>query len=201
MQTYDPTPGTHIDDAIITALAIARQRGDDVTFTFNGVDMVVAADVAMGTAAFVDYHKVWADKMEANAAAYRASPEGIRAQQEANERLARCKEGNALLSASLPSALLGPVVGLLDWLCDLERYGHVDAPVDYPGLAQDFIAAGYLPNVNVDTAFHKDDPDNFARYIIGQCVASMTHGMPPHGIIHKFVDDWKAAFVATAEAH
>lgn len=191
VQTYTPQLGTHIDNAVHTALTIARQHGDDVTFTFNGVTLIVAADVALGTAPFVDYHKVWNDQMAANAAAYHASPEGIRAAQEAADRLADCNRKNAALVASLPGILAcGDNATILRWLCDLESASHIESPVGYPALAAQFTAAGYLAGVNTSTDFRATDSDNFARYIIGQCVDMMAGGMPPHGVIHGFVEKW-----------
>lgn len=199
MRTYNPSLGTHISGAINAALALARRHNDDVTFTFNGASVTVAADVALGRAPRVDYLKVWNDAMEANAAAYRASPEGIRAQQEADERLAECKHQNASLAISLPTVLTsGDNATILGWFCELETYSHIGAPVDYPALAEQFVAAGYAANVNLGPDLKPDDADNVARYIIGQCVHMMSGGMPPHGLVHRSTERWVETFGAAA---
>lgn len=199
MRTHDPSPGTHISGAINAALALARQHNDDVTFTFNGASVTVAADVALGRVPFVDYLKMWNDAMEANAAAYRASPDGIRAQQQADKWLDNCKRHNALLAISLPAVLTsGDNATILGWLCGLETYSHVDAIVNYPALAKQFLAAGYAANVNLGPDLKPDDADNVARYIIGQCVHMMSGGMPPHGIVHGFTERWVETFGAKA---
>lgn len=49
--------------------------------------------------------------------------------------------------------------------------------------------AGFEPNVNCGDDYKADDPDNAARWIIGQTIT-----MPGHGIEQKFCKEWRERF-------
>lgn len=69
---------------------------------------------------------------------------------------------------------------------------------DLPMLVLAFALGGWDPNVNTGDEFDGDDARNFAGYIVGQTLhCYQTMGACPH-VIHRFIADWRAKFIASA---
>lgn len=133
-------------------------------------------------------------RCEARAKAYRESPEGKRAQAEADERRHNLQVAADELMAGLDRLDFSNVAALLDWLCAIEdARDHIGVTVDVSRIVATFGAHGYLPNVNCGADYKEDDPDNSARWLIGQALS-----VPYVPLVRHFTEQWKAKFV-TAE--
>ncbi len=185
--TMPAAPGTHIETAIREALALAALHASPVQFEFNGALVVVQpgepADAPLAR---------WNETMDANAAAYRASPAGIKAAQEATEWLARLQALHDELMAKLPG-LVTDEAALVQWCDDFSKTDHMGIKRrNYPGAIALMEAAAWRNNDMVGQ--HEEieaQPSAMARYIVGQAINCMAAGMAPLGVIEKFVADYR----------
>lgn len=179
--------GTHISDAIGSALTVATERGVPVCFDFNGVHVVVNPGDNPD-----DVLRIWSDTMDANAAAYRASPAGIKAAQEAAEWLTRLQALHDELMAKLPGVVTDESA-LVQWCEDFSRTDHIGIKGrNYPGAIALMEAAGWRCNDmvgNYEAVYRQ--PEAMARWLIGQAMDCMARDLPPHGIMEKFAAEYR----------
>lgn len=57
-----------------------------------------------------------------------------------------------------------------------------------------FKAHGMVPSMNTGSDFNKEDKDNFALYIIGQCLSGIEFVGAPHPIVTQFISSWRDKF-------
>jgi hypothetical protein len=152
---------------------------------FNGITLY--ADGASTVESIVaDYHA----QSEAKAKAWRASPEGKRATKEAADRQEALQLKADGLMHQLPSLDFSNVVVLLDWLSAIEDpRDHIGVKVDEQLIIDTFRAHGYEPNANCGDEFKEGDPDNYARWIIGQAL-----NIPAYPAVSMFTEKWKEKF-------
>jgi hypothetical protein len=164
--------------------------GKLVRFEFNGADVTVHPGQTTE-----EINAEVARQWDANAAAYRASPEGQRDAIEAAERLAKSQADHDSLTEEMQAAFAGEGT-MMDWLdrfCEAadhvgvkgKRFLDVIAALEAAGYARN-AATGYAPEAY-------DNPEIMARYIAGQALDSMYMGLPPHPLTHKFVAQYRDA--------
>lgn len=182
-------PGDYLPDVIARALARATESGAPVRFTFNDATV----DVLPGQSADVTQQAIQA-QWDAQAVAYRASPEGQKARAEAAVRLVALQAKHDRLMATLPATFASDRAAI-EWL---EEYSD---PADDTRVAgRDFAcvvrvleASGYkvADALGLDqTAYQK--PRILARYLVGQALDQMRGGMPPHpGMMARFAADYR----------
>ncbi|HEV7121678.1 MAG TPA: hypothetical protein VGN56_02510 [Candidatus Paceibacterota bacterium] len=189
MKEFDFRVGTSIDSAAKEMAAYAIQHGD-ATATFNGITLLANKD-STPQGIVDDYHA----QQQAKSEAWRNSPEGIAAARENEERVTAMQAKYDGLMEQLPKLDFTDQQQLLEWLCQLETTIIVGVNTDgfQAKVVEVFTQHGYLPGVNTGDAINNEDPDNVARYIIGQCLDTLNHGYIRQ-IVHKFTENWKLKF-------
>lgn len=83
-------------------------------------------------------------------------------------------------------------VALLNWIVDIQpltdRTGVNAQSAEIVNILEH---AGYKSNVNTGKDLDREDPDNFARYIVGRTMLMLTEVGAIHHVIGKFVSEWK----------
>ncbi|MDP2816320.1 MAG: hypothetical protein Q8O19_06550 [Rectinemataceae bacterium] len=175
----------------------ACKDNEQVSIEFNGVTVV--ADKTSTTESIVaDYNA----QSEADAERYRNSPAGKRAAEEARQEVERLQTLYDESLAELPSLNFDDQAGLLAWFEKIQpATDHIGVEGRIEGgtrILEAFVEHGYLPNVNTGDASNPDDPDNAARYIIGQCLTCLgKDGFAPgsiHQVVHHFIAEWRKKF-------
>lgn len=87
---------------------------------------------------------------------------------------------------------------ILTWLSVASDHAHTSDARLMMAMRDWLSEVGYEENMHVGLAreAYDNDPDVFAGYIVGQCMTFMKRGMPPHQVVGRFVDEWRAAQVA-----
>jgi hypothetical protein len=194
MDTISFHGGTPIESAAKELCSAAMARGRPVAGRFNGI--LLTASPADNPQEVVSRYDREAD---ARAAAYRASSEGqAEESRRERERQSLQSEHDRLVSA-LPRLDFTNRVAVLDWLCALQPASdRIGVTVKRDTIIAAFWAKGFVAGVNCGADYREDDPDNAFRYLVGQALDGLKNGPAIHGILHKFVADWKAKFSMTA---
>lgn len=183
------SPGTHIEQAAEQLVAAAVEHGT-ATGQFN--DVPLTADASSTPAEIVSR---WNSESDARAAAWRASPEGKKAEQESNQRRADAQTLHDSLMKRLPALNMKDDAAVLDWLCQMQGpTDHVGVIVRRDTIVSHFEKAGYRSNVNYGDDFKPRDRDNVFRYLVGQALHGLKEGPAIHPILHKFAAEWRADF-------
>lgn len=180
---YEPGAGEHISTACRKAAEIAGRRGLTVQFRFNDVDVAVAPGERPEAA-----EDRWNIERDRQTEAWRASPEGRRAEAEAEERRRDCQRRTDALIVRLPGVVkeLGPLVR---WCVELSRAAdHVGVRWSPSAVADAIEAAGWRRDAHVGRAEaeFRGEPTMLGEYVVGQALSCLGHGMPPHPIVEKF---------------
>lgn len=86
---------------------------------------------------------------------------------------------------------------LLQWLSDFQQYSdRIDVHTDDKLVFDELKSLGYVSGMNCGENFDGKNKENFAEYIIGQCMECIERVSTIHQIIPKFVDDWNKEFTA-----
>lgn len=204
--TYDPRAGTHITDACKEAVALAINGRQNVQFSFNGVELLATPDSVIAK-----LEAEFSAKLEADAKAYRESPKGIAAANARTREITKRQDSVTALFKSLPGILsLNPddMSGgitrddaLMGWLNTLTIDGD-DIGVDWnkasglKGGGKEWMAVLFMANGFQENEHVGEKPEWFntrkrmARYIIGQVIACLRKGMPPHPVTARFIEDY-----------
>lgn len=183
---YDPPGGETIDTAFEKAHRMAWTAKQSVSFTFNGESLTVKPDDLPWRLA-----DQWRKNMEERRREYANSPEGrAAAAARAAEAERLTKIAADLLHDAAPNLTTLPVaVGLCAAWADC---GHIDARIPWSEYAESLRAAGYIEGDGVGRTDLEHAPVAFGRYIVGQAIACMERGMPPHPIVSVFAERWRA---------
>lgn len=185
-------PGDDLSAVIKTALAMVADGGMKVGFAANGVRIVVVEGDTFEMIE-AEMHRQW----NAQVAAYRASPEGIRAKHEEHQRLSNAVLTHAACMAALPMICGKARIDepeLMDWLATYaDAANHGDVHKDYGRVLELLGKAGYAPcrYEGLDQSEY-DKPNIMAGYIIGQAMDCMQGGMPPHPVTISFIEKYRA---------
>ncbi len=188
----DTLPGDHLSSVIRKAIGVADSFETKVGFTFNGARIIVVKGDTVETVE-TEVQRQW----NAQSAAYAASPAGIRAKHDAQQRLSNAVLTHAACMAALPMICGKARIDepeLMDWLAIYAAAAdHVDVQCDYPRVLELLAKAGYFANHNcgLDRSEY-DKPSIMASYIIGQAMDCMQKGMPPHPITISFIEKYRA---------
>jgi hypothetical protein len=186
--------GTHIDMAAKMLVDAVTKEGVPVQGKFN--DILLIADTASTPDGIVAF---WDQQSAIRAEEYRNSPEGKRAQAEAEERRSRLQQIHDSLMRKLPSLDMSDDVQVLDWLCQMqEPSDHIGIIVRRSTIVSAFEKAGFVAGANTGKAYKADDRNNSFRYLVGQALSGLKDGPAIHSILHKFAKEWREKFLATA---
>lgn len=175
---------TSFAERLIEASVVARAEG-----TFNGA--TTYADHGDTTEEVVTR---WRETMDANAKAYRESPEGIATAAKQAEHEAAVIEAAHAIVRGLPELNIKDLSVALQ-LCRscVDPLGYTYTPKGPSGqVAEALEAAGYVSNVNTGANYNGEDKENSARYLIGQALDGLRGIGSPHPVFEKFHDEWKA---------
>ncbi len=184
--------GEHIAQTAKRMTAEATRTGHRILCTFNEISLIAFPGA---TAAEIETN--YNDQNERRHREYLASPEGIAEERRNQAEIEAAQEKVAELMAELSKLNYMDCEAVLDWFCDLQPASdRSGVTVPNAEICEAFRAVGYQSNCNLGKDFDENDPENFGRYIIGQCLAMLEN--PPFAIHHvllNFADKWKAKFV------
>jgi len=121
---------------------------------------------------------------------YSNSPEGRRAAREAAERHIVLRGKARELMNSLETLDFNDLAAVLRWFEAMQAPSdHVDVEIDTERLINTFIAHGFQVNANVGDDC-KNEKEEFAHYIVGQCLSYLQSFGGIHGLIHHFIKEW-----------
>lgn len=182
-------PGQHINNFAAELAREAAKHGA-ATGKFNDIELVASASSTAD-----DLIAQWDQKMQDARIAYQNSPEGKAHAAAREARINAAQETHDRLVRDLGTLDFNDDVAVLDWICAIQdSTDHVSVVVNKAAILSAFEAAGFEPGANVGDAFKPDDRENVFRYIVGQALDCLK-SVAIHGIVHKFVDDWKSKFL------
>ena len=129
----------------------------------------------------------WEAAFKANGDRYAASPEGIAAAKEAEDRRIAAQWTIDLAMRRLESVDWSDESGPLEWLCAMaDAADHVGVEYDRAHVVDTFHAHGFEVGVYCGDAFDGSSRGIFARWIIGQALDGIKRVGSPHGMIARF---------------
>jgi hypothetical protein len=180
------SPGVHIAEAARLLVESAPARGD-----FNGITLT--AEEGMSPEAIVDEYQALSERRHRE---WLQSPEGRKESRRREMEVQNLQAKADRLMAHLTSLDFSNVAALLDWLCEMEEpRDRMGVGVDVPLIISTFTTHGYQPNVNCGAEFNESDPDNFARWIIGQAIKE-----PYYPGVRRFAGEWRKKFMTARKA-
>jgi heme-degrading monooxygenase HmoA len=189
MRTIEFMAGTRVDEAAAELVHVAGKYGE-AQGAFNEIMLTAKADTE--PAAIVAFYN---RESEAQAKAWRESPEGRAAETRQADAIAASQATHDRLVGELPALDFTNAAAVLDWLCAIqEATDHVGVTVNKTAILEAFTAHGFQPNVNCGADFKPDDRDNVFRWLVGQALDGL-QSVAIHGVIHKFAADWKSKFL------
>jgi len=184
------TGGTPIDEAAKELCAVAINSGTSVSGKFNGI-LLTASPTDDPASVVARYDQ----ESEVRAAEYRASPEGREAEARSERERQTLQFEHDLLLSRLPRLDFTNRVAVLDWLCALQPASdRIGVIVKRDTIVAAFETKGFAAGVNCGSDYRPDDPDNTFRYLVGQALDGLKNGPAIHGILQKFVAEWKEKF-------
>lgn len=85
---------------------------------------------------------------------------------------------------------------LLPWLSSIQPYtGDIRLSIPTRQIVNILEDNGYISGENCGQNFNENDKENFARYIVGQCLDGLGRLGSIHPIIVRFTDDWMKKFI------
>lgn len=84
---------------------------------------------------------------------------------------------------------------VLDWLKQIQPYtDRIEIDMSGKEIVNKLISYGYKEGENVGNDFDGENKENFARYIIGQCIEGLIHVGAIHPMCCNFINDWNRKF-------
>lgn len=203
---YDPPAGTHVEQAIREAqsLLMPSAKGQRAAVNFNGVNLFIGIADNPGKIARL-YSAICKDRSES----WRATEAGRKYEREQAANLAAMQENLTVCIKMLPGLLAiedsdtpkGKTALILGWLNALvECSDHVgldwDKAADLRGGGQEWICVllesdgfrqGELCGLPQE---EYEKPETLGRWIIGQAIDNLRHGLSPHPIARKFIQQY-----------
>ena len=136
--------------------------------------------------------QVYEENLKTHLEAWEASPEvkAMKAQLAKERKAKEAKSGELL--AGLDTLDFNDLERVLDWIAAFQEVS--DVAYDNDKVLHLFQQHGFDPDVNVGADFDEKDPQNYAKYIVGQALQGVRDGGPIHQVAHGFVSKWKRAF-------
>lgn len=172
--------GDHIEKVIHRASEVARKQDRVVWFDFNAEMIYVAPQDE--PAALLD---AWDERMEARRREHRASKAYLEAEMDNLKGIQAAQIAINRLITELDAALAGGLPALLDWLSEFTSHADVTGVLIPHHRIAAKLAAVAPANTNVgrsDLSVRGNELE-VARWLIGQAVAYLERGTPPHPII------------------
>ncbi len=185
--------GQHVSGAAARLVEVAERDGAAFGH-FNEIQLQAVRGGAIAESIVADYDRLCAER----SAAWRASPEGQKAEQERQERRQHLQGVHDALMARLPT-IWGDQAAILDWLCEMQGPSdHVGVIVRKDTIGAAFAKHNYVPGMDCGEEYKADQKNSAWRYLVGQALDGIVNGPAIHSILHKFADEWRARWIAKA---
>jgi hypothetical protein len=163
---------------------------------FNSVEVRCAPDETALIAA-----NRWQADFNAKAETYRNSPEGQAAAREAMLRHEAAQKDTDALLRRLPRVLAGQEDHeILRWLCQWNAAAdRADIVREEERVLALFEKAGFQVNACTGPEYVEADRRISFLYLVGQGMDGIRRVGTPHGIIHKFAEQWRQRFAPGVE--
>lgn len=182
---YHPLGGVHIRSAIREALQLARRYNRPVRFRFNGRRMTASNRLSAR-----HIERQWEHATAAASLAYRRSPEHAAETARSIADITAKQATVTALVAVLPTVTT--LDGMMAWL-----HGFTD-PADRVGVKYDQIAVaaqlekmGFVDGEGVGDGTPATS-EKMGRWIVSQAINCLRHGIGPHPVTLRFVQDYLA---------
>jgi hypothetical protein len=183
--------GEHISNAAKKMIQAANRSGSKVVGKFNDVELI--AHPGWPTSQIESYYD---SEIKRRHEIYRASPQGISHELAHVTRIKKAQVTADALMSYLDRLDFNDLDAVLGWLGTLQDPSDTfDVNIDKARIVKTFHEHGYESNCNPGPEFKDTSRDNYARYIIGQCLAMLEN--PPYAIHHMavtFIDRWRFKF-------
>jgi hypothetical protein len=182
--------GTSIDGAIDKALALVKHKKQQVSFNFNGVDVIAGLHDSYNSV-----YIQWDSKMKQAAEVYRKTPEYEAQQIKRNKQIQhKQKIVNDCVNSLENTLNSGSLDMIMTWIkLFSECADDIGVGCDYKKLYDVFKDYGYKINENIGLTEDKyEQKEIMGRYIIGQVMSFLKENNPPHPVASSFVDKYFA---------
>lgn len=191
MQTIDFLGGTHIDEAAKQLVEAAKVHGS-AKARFNGINLTATPDSVPQ-----EISALYQRECEAQAKAWRESPEGQAALRAENEERKSLQAKHDRLMRRLPFLDWSSDVAVIDWISGMEGLDRSDIIVRRDTIVSAFEARGFKAGENTGAAYREEDRTNSFRWLVGQAVDGLKNGPAIHPIWFDFADKWRKRFGAS----
>lgn len=182
------TIGEFLDTVCENMVKEAKRVNDFVFCDFNGIQVI-----ATPTSNSYDLMKEYKRKMERLNEAYQNSPEGLAAKKRSEDEVARMQEElNQLVPRLFNAGSIEETLAILKEIQPLTDRVGVKKPIGE--IVKVFKDQGYVAGMNTNENFKIDDKENFAGYIIGQCLSMLENVGAIHSCVIRFINEWEARF-------
>lgn len=184
--TIEAEIGEHITSFCAKLSRLALQTKQEVTGTFNGVQLIADVNTTAQQLTAKFHQQLRIDQEN-----YEKSPEyAIKLKQREkelaaiNKRIEKCMNEFSELNWDSYAAIL-------KWLSNIQPLAdHTGVSLDRSKIIAGFENHGFKANENTGDSFNGENPENHARYIIGQAIDGFLTVGAPHPILVSFVEKW-----------
>lgn len=182
MRKHDVPAGTLIDSVIAEMIKEANLHNEPVCAEMRGVEIVVQPGSEQA-----EVLKHFKEK-EAELIEHELLEEHNTFQAKADEAFCR-----------LPALDFSDLTALIDFFEEfLDASGVTHVNFDKQAVMDAFVEHGFDRNVNCGSEFDGDDRENYARWIIGQALASMMDGGAFVRVYDNYARDWREKFAPSS---
>lgn len=180
MLIHEPSPGTDISRAISQATEMARDRQEPVACVFNGNRITVSPGDSAS-----DVLAKWSHERDAEAKAYRESPQGRKDAEAQAQEIRSCQRRIDAASQSLSGDI--DMTGVIAALRIIAQSHRTGVQVRTDRIVEALRAKGYVQDEYVGHEPRSDfetNPTILGRWIVGQAIDGLQHyGCMPEVII------------------
>lgn len=190
MVEFNSRSGDHIEEVISDMINESKAKNTVVYCFFNGVRTEVFCN-SDKSLVLKEYH----DELNRRHEEYRKTPEYAAQVQKDKEKVSSLEDIRDELMIKLQSLDMTNLSDVLDWFCAMQDPSdHINVSIDKELIISTFENAGFKRNENTGKEFKEDDNENYARYIIGQCLDGLYSVGAIHYMAVVFTGKWKAKF-------
>lgn len=161
-----------------------------ITGEFNGVKFYVTKDATQ--ASLLQYFD---ETMDSQREAYKNSDEYKKKQKEEEKELLYLNRQANTLVSELQTLDFSDYQKVLFWVNQFQPYSNRTGVNSFSDtVLKTFAAHGYEINAYTGEAFDENNPEKYARYIIGQALDGISLIGAMHPLVESFTTKWKEKF-------
>ena len=189
MKKIEALVGSHIKESITMLVHEANIHGK-CSIEFNGIELIGKRGDSTD-----DLMQQWQTLSEERHQAYINSPEYAKQQKENRLEIDKLELKTEYLTRNMLFLDFTDMEAVLDWICEIqEASDRIGVKIPVENIVSHFESKGFYPNVNLDRDFIENNPENVARYIVGQALDGLQSVGSIHHMVKKFVREWKEKF-------